>query len=97
MSEISIVVRSSGASNGGVWVVPRSLPVELGVQLAAIADLSDFATLVNEEGAPVAAVPAAGSKITVKAVNLRRYHRSEGEGDKRVYSPTPSFALEFTV
>jgi hypothetical protein len=97
MSKFNVIVRTSGASNGKAWIVPQSLPLDVGVQLAPLGDLSDFATLVKADGSVVAAAPGAGTVLTVEAVNLRRYHRSEGEGKERVYSPTPSFALEFVV
>jgi len=94
---MKLTVRSSGANTGGVWVVARALPLEIGTKLVGIADLSDFATLVKEDGSAITTVPAPGSQIDVKDVYLRRFHRSEGEGKERVYSPTPSFALELIV
>ena len=95
---MKIRVKASGSSNGRVWVVPQSLPLTVGIQLVPVADLSDFANVITAAGtAP--AVPAAGTEIEVAAINIRRYHRreGEGEGEAAVYSPTPSFALELIV
>jgi len=91
-----IRVKASGSSNGRTWVVVQSLPLEIGLQVAALTDLSDFSNIVKADGS-VPAAPAVGSELDVVAINLRRYHKREGEGDAATYSPLPSFALELVV
>ncbi len=97
MDKFNVVVRTAGSNTQGVWIVPKSLPLEVGIKLAGIADLSDFASIVKADGSAVTAAPAVGSVVACVGINLRRFHRSEGEGKERVYSPTPSFALELIV
>lgn len=98
MSSFKVKVRTSGANARGAYIVPASLPGPIAIELAKITDLSDFASLVNEADlSDVTAAPAQGTVINCVGWDLRRFHRSEGEGKERVYSPTPSFALVLIV
>ena len=99
MDPFNVTIRASGANQNGVWIVPRSLPIEIVTQTSGLRDLSDFASLVDETGKPVMTAPAANSQLEVLDVRVRRFHRQEegGEGAEKHYSAEPSFAYEFVV
>ncbi len=94
-----VVIRAAGSNANGVWIVPRSLPLEIAVQTADLRDLSDFASLVKADGSAVTVAPAVGSQVAVTEARIRRFHRAEPgtTGDQRAYSAEPSFGFEFVV
>ena len=94
-TQFTVSVRASGSNANGVWVVPRSLPLHVATQLVEFDDLTDFASVVDADGKPVATAIPAGGTLTVSAVNVRRFHRKLAEGDG--YSAAPSHALEFVL